>query len=164
MTRTKRAPVTRAVLALREKGVSFMHHLYAYEARGGTRASAQALGVAEHAVIKTLVFEDANATPFIVLMHGDRAVSSKAMARALGVKTVRPCRPDVAERHTGYKVGGTSPFGMRKPFAVYAQRTIKDLPQLYINGGSRGFLVSLSPADLERALTLQFVDVAVSKA
>jgi Cys-tRNA(Pro) deacylase len=156
-------PVTAAVRALREHGVAFTHHPYAYEDRGGTEVSARELGVDEHAVIKTLVMEDDSKRPLVVLMHGDREVSTKSLARHLGVKAVVPCAPAVADRHSGYQVGGTSPFGTRRPMPVYLQRTIVDLPYVYVNGGRRGYLVGMTPADLVRALQPELVDVAVPK-
>ena len=114
--------------------------------------SARELGVSEHAVIKTLVMEDDARKPMIVLMHGDREVSTKALARIVGVKTIAPCAPAVADRHSGYQVGGTSPFGTRRAMPVYAQRTLADLPRVYVNGGKRGYLVGMAPADLVRVL------------
>jgi Cys-tRNA(Pro) deacylase len=153
-------PVTAAVRVLREHGVDFSHHPYAWEERGGTEVSARELGVAEHAVIKTLIMEDDAKRPMIVLMHGDREVSTKNLARHLGVKSVAPCAPDVADRHSGYQVGGTSPFGTRRSMPVYLQRTIADLPYLYINGGRRGYLVGMSAADLIRVLAPVAVDIA----
>lgn len=153
-------PVTMAVRALRAAKVTFEPHLYPWEPRGGTRASSEALGVDEHAVIKTLIFEDERKQPLCVLMHGDREVSAKNLARAIGTKTVGPCAPEVADRHSGYQVGGTSPFGLRKQMPVYMQQTILDLPLIYINGGARGFLVSLEPRDVQRVLQPVLVDVA----
>lgn len=153
-------PVTAAVRVLRERGVDFSHHPYAYEERGGTAVSARELGVPEHAVIKTLVMEDEAKRPLVALMHGDREVSTKALARAIGVKTIAPCAPADADRHSGYQVGGTSPFGTRKAMPVYAQRTIVDLPRVYINGGKRGYLVGMAPADLVRVLAPTLVDMA----
>ena len=159
-----RTPVTRAVIALREAGVDFGQHPYAYEHRGGTRVSSRALGVDEHSVIKTLVMEDEAARPLIVLMHGDRTVSTKQLARQLGVKRVTPCTPDIAERHTGYQVGGTSSFGTRRTVDIYIETSIIGLDRLYINGGKRGFLVSMNPEQLELALPeLHFVDVATER-
>ena len=156
-----RTPVTRAVIALREAGIQFGQHPYPYEDRGGTKVSSRELGVAEHCVIKTLVMEDEAARPLIVLMHGDRTVSTKQLARQLGVKRVTPCTPQTAERHTGYQVGGTSPFGTRRPLKVYIETSIIELERLYINGGKRGFLVSMNPESLELVLPeLVFVDVA----
>ncbi len=153
-------PVTAAVRVLRELGVDFSHHPYAYEDRGGTAVSARELGVPEHAVIKTLVMEDDAKLPLVALMHGDREVSTKALARAIGFKTIAPCVPAVADRHSGYQVGGTSPFGTRKAMPVYLQRTIVDLPRVYINGGRRGYLVGMAPADLVRVLAPTLVDMA----
>jgi Cys-tRNA(Pro) deacylase len=149
-----------AVPVLKKHGVDFTEHEYRYEERGGTAVSSRELGVDEHSVIKTLVMEDERKRPMIVLMHGDREVSTKNLARQIGAKTVTPCAPDVAQRHTGYLVGGTSPFGTRKTLPIYMERTIADLDRLYINGGRRGFLVSLAPADLVRVLSPTFVEVA----
>ena len=154
-------PVTMAIRVLRAEKVAFEPHLYAWEPHGGTRASSEALGVDEHAVVKTLIFEDEARKPLCVLMHGDREVSAKQLARAIGVKSVAPCAPAVADRHSGYQVGGTSPFGLRHPMPVYLQRTILDLPAIYINGGARGFLVSLDPHEVERVLKPTLVDVAI---
>jgi len=154
-------PVTPAIRALRAAGVPFTEHLYRYEEHGGTRASARELGVDEHTVVKTLVMEDDERAPLIVLMHGDLEVSTKQLARAIGCKHVEPCRPEVANRHSGYLVGGTSPFGTRKPMRVYMERTIAKLPRIYINGGARGFLVGLAPADLVRVLKPTPVDVGI---
>ena len=156
-------PVTPAVRLLRERGVSFEPHLYDYEERGGTRHSAESLGVDEHAVVKTLVMETDTGEPLIVLMHGDREVSTKQLARVLGVKTVRPCDPATAQRHTGYLVGGTSPLGTRMALPVYAERSIFDLARVYINGGKRGFLVSLDPRALRELLPVEEVEAAVEK-
>ena len=153
-----RHPVTAAVRVLREHGVTFTHHPYEYEERGGTAVSARELGVPEHAVIKTLVMEDDAKHPLVVLMHGDREVSTKNLARQLGVKTIAPCEPAVEDRHSGYQVGGTSPFGTRRAMPVYMQRTIADLPYLYVNGGRRGYLVGMAPADLVRVLRPTPVD------
>jgi len=148
----ERFPTTNAVRVLRDHNVAFTHHPYDYEERGGTAVSARALGVAEHAVIKTLVLQDDAKHPFVMLMHGDREISTKTLARLLGVKSVAPCVPAVADRHSGYLVGGTSPFGTRRVMPVYLQVTIADLPFLYINGGRRGYLVGMTPADLARVL------------
>lgn len=154
-------PVTMAIRALRAAGVAFEPHLYAYVPQGGTSASAEALGVDEHAVVKTLIFEDDARQPLCVLMHGDREVSAKNLARAIGRKSAGPCTPDVADRHSGYQVGGTSPFGLRRAMPIYMQRTIVELPRIYINGGARGFLVALDPREAERVLAPTLVDVAV---
>jgi Cys-tRNA(Pro) deacylase len=155
-----RVPSTPAVLLLRRENVSFDVHLYRYEERGGTAVSARELGVEEHAVIKTLIFETDAKEPLIVLMHGDREVSAKELARVLGIKTATPCKPDVADRHSGYHVGGTSPFGTRRAMRVVMQSTIAELPLLYVNGGGKGFLVSMTPADLVRVLKPLPVDIA----
>jgi Cys-tRNA(Pro) deacylase len=152
---------TPAIHFLRQHRVPFTEHEYRYEERGGTAVSSRELGVDEHAVIKTLVMEDERKQPLIVLMHGDREVSTKNLARQADRKTVSPCAPDVAQRHTGYLVGGTSPFGTRKEMPVYLERSIADLDRIYINGGRRGFLVSLSPADLIRVLSPALVDASL---
>jgi Cys-tRNA(Pro) deacylase len=150
------------VRVLREHGVAFTHHPYRYEERGGTEVSARELGVDEHAVIKTLVMEDDAKRPLMVLMHGDREVSTKNLARFLGVKTVAPCAPAVADRHSGYQVGGTSPFGTKRRMPVYMERSIADLPYLYVNGGRRGYLVGMAPADLIRVLKPILADIATA--
>jgi Cys-tRNA(Pro) deacylase len=150
-----------AVRALRAAGVAFVPHLYPWQPHGGTRASSIALGVAEHAVIKTLIFETEHAEPLCVLMHGDREVSVKQLARIIDTKSIAPCAPDVADRHSGYQVGGTSPFGLRRVMPIYMQSTILELPQIYINGGARGFLVQIDPRELDRVLAPVRVDVAV---
>jgi Cys-tRNA(Pro) deacylase len=159
-----RLPVTAAVRALRDHGVEFTHHPYDYEARGGTAVSARELGVDEHAVIKTLVMQDDAGHPLIVLMHGDREVSTKNLARTLGVKSVEPCPPAMADRHSGYQIGGTSPFGTRRRMPVYMERSIGELPFVYVNGGRRGYLVGLTSADLVRVLAPILVDVATGSA
>jgi Cys-tRNA(Pro) deacylase len=156
-----KAPSTPATRLLRERGIPFTEHLYRYEDKGGTRVSARELGVDEHAVVKTLVMEDDRGAPLVVLMHGDREVSVKALARLLGRKSVQPCKPEVANRHSGYQVGGTSPFGTRRPMPVYLERSVLDLPRIYLNGGSRGFLVGLAPADVAQLLAPTLVDVAI---
>jgi Cys-tRNA(Pro) deacylase len=157
-----RHPATAAVRVLREHGVAFTHHPYPYEERGGTAVSSRALGVPERAVIKTLVMEDDAKRPLVVLMHGDREVSTKALARLIGVKAVAPCAPATADRHSGYRVGGTSPFGMRRPMPVYLERGIADLPYLYVNGGRRGYLVGMAPAELIRVLKPIVADIATA--
>lgn len=156
-------PITQAVRVLRAGKVPFVPHVYAWEPRGGTRASAQALGVDEHRVIKTLIFEDHAKKPLCVLMHGDREVSAKNLARFLGVKQVAPCAPEVADRHSGYQVGGTSPFGLRRAMPIYMEGTIAELDRLYVNGGARGFLVELDARDLVRVLRPTPVNVATSR-
>jgi Cys-tRNA(Pro) deacylase len=155
------AAVTPAIRLLRQHAVAFSQHAYRYEARGGTRVSARELGVDEHTVIKTLVMQDERKQPLIVLMHGDREVSTKNLARQIGAKTVEPCDPVVAERHTGYQVGGTSPFGTRKALPVFVERSILELPRIHINGGRRGLLVALAPADLVRVLQPTPIDAAI---
>lgn len=162
MTKEK-TPVTTAVRQLRSAGIEFTDHLYEYEEKGGTAVSARELGVDEHSVVKTLVMEDENKDPLLVLMHGDRQVSTKELARAMGVRTISPCGPESATRHTGYTVGGTSPFGIRKPMRMYMERTILDLPRIYINGGKRGYLVGMSPADIVKLLGPTLVSVAADK-
>ena len=156
-------PVTAATRALKQAKVDFKPHLYTYEERGGTKVSARELGIEEHRTIKTLVMEDEQETPFLVLMHGDREVSTKALARARGVKTVQPCPPQTADRHSGYQVGGTSPFGTRKAMPTYMEETIAEFATIYINGGKRGFLVELSPRDLIALLKPTLVNVAIEK-
>jgi Cys-tRNA(Pro) deacylase len=156
--------VTAAVRALRQHGVSFAEHEYRYEERGGTRVSARELGVDEHSVVKTLVMQDDRKQPLVVLMHGDLEVSTRQLARQIGVRSVEPCEPAAAERHSGYQVGGTSPFGLRKAMPIYVERSILDLPVVHINGGRRGFLVSLAPADLVRVLRPTPVEVGIGAA
>ena len=152
---------TPAIHFLRKHGVAFTEHPYRYEEHGGTRVSSRELGVDEHAVVKTLVMEDEAKRPLVVLMHGDREVSTKQLARQTGHKTIEPCAPAVAERHTGYAVGGTSPFGTRKPLPIFVERTILDLERVYINGGRRGLLVGVAPGDLTRVLGATPVEVAL---
>ena len=152
---------TNAIRVLKQHHVPFTEHPYRYEERGGTRASARQLGVDEHAVIKTLVMEDDEKQPLVVLMHGDREVSTRQLARQIERKAVAPCDPDTAARHTGYLVGGTSPFGTKKPLPVFLERSIITLDRLYINGGRRGFLVAMAPSELIRVLAPTLVDVAV---
>jgi Cys-tRNA(Pro) deacylase len=159
----QKAPVTPAVRQLRTAGVPFTDHLYGYEEKGGTAVSARELGVEEHNVVKTLVMEDEQRNALIVLMHGDKQVSTKELARELGVKTIQPCSPETANRHTGYLVGGTSPFGTRKPLPVYIERSILELPRIYINGGRRGYLVGIEPARVRALLDARPVDVAIDK-
>ena len=158
MARPAHVSETPATQWLRERAVAFDEHPYPYVERGGTAESARALGVDEHAVVKTLVMEDEERRPLIVLMHGDRQVSTKNLARQSGRKRIAPCDPAVAQRHSGYQVGGTSPFGLRKPMPVFVQRSILDLRRIYINGGRRGFLVSLDPAVLTEELGATPVD------
>ena len=157
----ERASVTPAVRALREHGVEFIESPYRYVEKGGTAVSAQELGVDEHSVVKTLVMEDEEKHPLIVLMHGDREVSTKEMARLMGVKRVSPCTPETAHRHTGYLVGGISPFGVRKSMPIYMEGSILTLPRIYINGGRRGFLVGLDPRELVRVLNPTMVSIGI---
>lgn len=153
-------PVTPVVRVLRVEKVEFTPHLYAYEDKGGTAVCARELGFPEHAIIKTLVMEDDQGSPLIILMHGDQQVSTKELARVLAVKSVQPCSPETASRLTGYLVGGTSPFGTKRELPVYLEETILPLPQIYINGGKRGFLVGISPKDAVRVLKPTLVRVA----
>ena len=157
-----KVPVTAAVRVLRKHKVDFEPFLYRYEAQGGTAASAAHLGVDEHIVVKTLIFEDERRQPLVVLMHGDRQVSAKELARIRGVKAITPCKPEVAQKHSGYLVGGTSPFGTKKVMPVCVERSILDLETIYINGGKRGFLVAVSPSVLEAVLPVDLVDVATA--
>ena len=151
---------TPATQFLRRSGVDFSEHVYDYVEHGGTAESARQLGVDEHAVVKTLVMQDDTARPLIVLMHGDQKVSTKNLARAIGAKSVEPCEPDVAERHSGYQVGGTSPFGVRKPMPVYVEESVLGLDRIYVNGGRRGYLVGIAPAVLIRAIGARSVRCA----
>ncbi|MBR8045898.1 aminoacyl-tRNA deacylase [Burkholderia multivorans] len=160
MSKSRHVSETPATQLLRRHGVAFGEHPYAYVEHGGTGESARQLGVDEHIVVKTLVMEDEHAKPLIVLMHGDRTVSTKNLARQLGAKRVEPCKPEVANRHSGYLVGGTSPFGTRKPMPVYVESTILDLPTIYLNGGRRGYLVSIAPSVLTALLGAKPVQCA----
>lgn len=157
----KHVSETPATQWLRAQGIVFTEHPYAYVEHGGTAESAQQLGVDEHAVIKTLVMQDERAQPLIVLMHGDKQVSTKSLARAIGAKSIEPCKPEVAQRHSGYLVGGTSPFGTRKVMPVYVEASVLALPHIYINGGRRGYLVGLAPAVLSVALGAEAVNCAL---
>lgn len=153
-------PVTQAVRVLRAAGVPFRGHLYAYVEGGGTAQVARELGVDEHQVIKTLIMEDERGNPLIALMHGDRQVSTQTLARALGVKRIAACDPKVADRHSGYQVGGTSPFGTRHRMPVYCEAGIVDLPHIYINGGKRGYILSMATADALHLLAPTLVAMA----
>ena len=157
----EKIPSTPAILALRAKGADFSIHTYAYEEKGGTRVSSAKLGVDEHCVIKTLVMEDESAKPLIILMHGDKEVSTKALARLLGVKSIAPCKPEIAHKHTGYMVGGTSPFGTKKPLSIYMEKSIIDLQEILINAGARGLLAKMPPSELVRILKPREVSVAI---
>src|SRR5512140_149317 len=152
MSKKEHASETPATAFLKQRGAAYSEHLYAYEEHGGTAVSARELGVSEHAVVKTLVMEDEARRPLIVLMHGDRKVSTKNLARQIGVKKVEPCTPEAATRHTGYLVGGTSPFGTRKRLPVYVEKSVLGLEKIYINGGRRGYLVGIAPAMLVQLL------------
>lgn len=156
------APETPATQFLRQHRVAYSSHFYEYEEHGGTRVSARELNVDEHAVVKTLVMEDEQAKPLIVLMHGDRKVSTKNLARQIGAKSVSPCKPEAAQRHTGYMVGGTSPFGTKKKLPVYVEKTILDLPLIYINGGRRGYLVGVQPHEIMRVLAPKEVECGLA--
>jgi Cys-tRNA(Pro) deacylase len=160
MTKEK-LPTTQAVRVLKKHGIPFNLHLYKYEEHGGTEVAAKALGVDEHMVVKTLVFEDDKGEPLLLLMHGDRQVSTKNLARTLNVKAVRACDPKVANKHTGYVVGGISPLGTRKYLRIYMERTIMDLSRLFINAGKRGLLAEMSHEDLSKILNPVLVDVAI---
>jgi Cys-tRNA(Pro) deacylase len=151
---------TPATEFLAKQGVSYTEHLYEYVEHGGTEVPARLLKVPEREVVKTLVMQDEAGRPLIVLMHGDRKVSTKNLARQAGRKSVEPCKPEVAQRHSGYQVGGTSPFGTRKPLPIYMERSITALPAIYINGGRRGLLLRVSTQDLTKALKPRLVDVA----
>jgi len=147
-----KTPVTPAVRMLRAHKVAFSDHPYAYEEKGGTAVSARELGVDERSVVKTLVMEDESRNPLIILMHGNMQVSTKELARAIGVKQISPCTPEMAQKHTGYLVGGTSPFGTRREMPVYLEKSIAELERIYINGGKRGYLVGMAPVELIRVL------------
>ena len=158
---SKKHPITPAIRFLKQAKASFGAHLYRYQEKGGTRASAAALETDEHMVIKTLVMEDGTGAPLIILMHGDMKVSTRQLARQIGKKTIQPCKPMVAQKHTGYQVGGTSPFGTRKALPIYMESTIGGLPELYINGGKRGFLVSMTGDTLVHLLSPVSVSVGI---
>lgn len=161
MSKTVHVSETPATQWLRRHAVDFGEHAYEYVEHGGTAVSSASLGVDEHQVVKTLVMQDESAHPLLVLMHGDRKVSTKNLARQSGRKRIEPCTPEVAQRHSGYQVGGTSPFGTRKALPVYVERSVLDLPRIYINGGRRGYLVSLAPEVLVRLLNAQPVECAL---
>lgn len=163
MAKKEHVSETPATQFLRKQGVAFSEHPYAYEEHGGTAVSARELGVDEHAVVKTLVMQDETAKPLIVLMHGDRKVSTKNLARQIGCKSVESCKPEVANRHSGFLVGGTSPFGTRKVMPVYVEQTILDLDKIYINGGRRGYLVGIDPKVLMRVLPAKAVSCALEE-
>lgn len=152
---------TPATRFLKAHGVAYTEHFYAYVEKGGTAVSADALGVPEHAVVKTLMMEDETRAPLVVLMHGDRKVSTRNLARQTGRKRIEPCTPEVAQRHSGYQVGGTSPFGTRKVMPVCLERSVLELARIWINGGRRGFLVSIVPSEIVRTLSPTLVEVAL---
>jgi Cys-tRNA(Pro) deacylase len=154
---------TPATVVLKKHQVAYTEHVYEYVEHGGTAVSSSSLGVDEHHVVKTLIFEDDARKPLCILMHGDRKVSTKELARQIGVKRVAPCKPEDALRHSGYQIGGCSPFGLRKPMPIYMQRTIADLDRILINGGGRGFLVGMLPADVIRVVAPTLVDVALAE-
>ena len=162
MSKSDHAPETQATKFLKANKMAFSTHLYDYEEHGGTKVSARELNVDEHVVVKTLIFEDENGKPLVVLMHGDCKVSTKELARQIGCKKVEPCKPEVANRHTGFLVGGTSPFGTKKAMPVFIEKTILDLPLIYINGGRRGFLVGIHPHDIVRTLQPKVVEAALN--
>ncbi len=163
MARKEHVSETPATQWLRRHKVAFEGHPYEYEEHGGTEGSSRALGVDEHIVVKTLVMQDEAAKPLLVLMHGDRKVSTKNLARQIGCKSVEPCKPEVANRHSGYLIGGTSPFGTRKDMPVYVEESILALERIYINGGRRGYLVSLAPAALQEVLGAKPVHCALEE-
>jgi Cys-tRNA(Pro) deacylase len=163
MSRKEHVSETPATAFLKKHGVAYSEHVYAYEEHGGTAVSARELGVPEHEVIKTLVMEDEAKRAFMVLMHGDRKVSTKNLARQIGVKKAEPCAPELAQRQSGYLVGGTSPFGTRKSLPVYVERSVLDLEKIYINGGRRGYLVGIDPGEIVRLLGACAVDVALEE-
>ena len=163
MAKKEHVSETPATQLLRKNKIDFSEHPYAYEDHGGTSVSARELGVDEHAVIKTLVMQDETANPLIVLMHGDRKVSTKNLARQISCKSVEPCKPEIAQKHSGFLVGGTSPFGTKKAMPVYVERAVLDLPKIYINGGRRGYLIGISPAVLVSLLQAKAVECAIEE-
>lgn len=163
MAKKEHVSETPATHFLRGKGIAFSEHPYRYQEHGGTAVSARELGVAEHHVVKTLIMQDEAARPLAVLMHGDRKVSTRKLARQIGCKSVAPCQPEVASRHSGYLVGGTSPFGMKKALPVYVEQSILALDRIYINGGRRGYLIGLDPALLAGLLPLRIVQCALAE-
>ena len=160
MTKAAGTPATAFLAA---QGVAYTEHFFEYVEHGGTSHTSSALGVDEHHVVKTLIMETERGDPLVVLMHGDRKVSTKELARAAGVKRIFPCKPEAAQRHSGYLIGGTSPFGTRKAMPVYLERSVMDLPRIYINGGRRGYLLGMDSADLQRVLAPVLVEVALKE-
>ncbi len=163
MSKKEHVSETPATQFLRKHGVAFTEHPYEYEEHGGTEVSARELGVDEHHVVKTLIMQDEAAKPLVVLMHGDRKVSTKNLARQIGCKSVEPCKPEVANRHSGFLVGGTSPFGTKKVMPVYVEKTILELDRIYINGGRRGYLIGIAPATMQAVLKMTPVDCALQQ-
>jgi Cys-tRNA(Pro) deacylase len=161
MAKKERVSETLATAFLKQRRVAYTEHAFEYVEHGGTHTGAEQLGVDEHAVVKTLVMEDEAKRPLVVLMHGDRTVSTKNLARQIGVKRVDPCAPEVAQRHSGYQIGGTSPFATRKAMPVYLEKTVLDLPKIYVNGGRRGYLVGVDPKELQRVLAPKLVEVGL---
>ena len=158
-----KAAGTPATAFLAGHGVQFTEHFYEYVEHGGTGVSSNALGVPEHEVVKTLIMENEKGEPLVVLMHGDRKVSTKELARQAGMKRIAPCKPETATRHSGYLIGGTSPFGTRKDMPIFLERSVLALARIYINGGRRGYLLGMDPAELTRVLSPKLVDVAIEE-
>jgi Cys-tRNA(Pro) deacylase len=161
MAKKEHVSETPATQWLKRHGIAFSEHPYDYEEHGGTEVSSRELGVDEHQVVKTLIMQDEAAKPLVVLMHGDRKVSTKNLARQIGCKSVEPCKPEVANRHSGYLIGGTSPFGTRKTMPIYVEQSILELDRIYINGGRRGYLVGITPTVLTQALAATPVSCAL---
>jgi Cys-tRNA(Pro) deacylase len=158
-----KSSATPATVFIAKHGVAFTEHHFEYVEHGGTAHTSSALGVPEHQVVKTLIMEDEKGEPLVVLMHGDRKVSTKELARAAGAKRIAPCKPETATRHSGYLIGGTSPFGTRKAMPVYLERSVLDLPRIYINGGRRGYLLGMDSSELVRLLSPVLVEVALEE-
>ncbi len=161
MAKKEHVSETPATQLLRKKGAAFTEHPYAYEEHGGTAVSSRELGVEEHVVVKTLIMQDEHAKPLVVLMHGDKTVSTKNLARQIGCKSVEPCKPEVAQRHSGYMIGGTSPFGTKKAMPVYVEQSVLDLDKIYLNGGRRGYLIGIAPQLLTALLGAKAVNCAL---
>ena len=161
MAKKEHVSETPATQLLRKKGAVFTEHPYAYEEHGGTAVSSRELGVEEHVVVKTLIMQDEHAKPLVVLMHGDKTVSTKNLARQIGCKSVEPCKPEVAQRHSGYMIGGTSPFGTKKAMPVYVEQSVLDLDKIYLNGGRRGYLIGIAPQLLTELLGAKAVTCAL---
>ena len=162
MSKKDKHPTTPAIRLLKARGISFEPIPYKYVERGGTKSSSEQLGVSEHVMVKTLIMETDTGTPLVILMHGDKEVSTKNLARAIDAKSVRPCEPKVADKHSGYFVGGTSPFGTRRTMPVYAEATIFEIDDIYINAGHRGLMLKMKSADIEKALDVTRVEVGIS--